>query len=958
MEKLNALLIIFALCLRNFVAKNIKYLCLVLILSPVVLPAQFLSGDQEPPGINWKKIDAKHFQIIFPEEISRDALRVANTLEHEYQAIFKTLYYPFKKIPVLLTTNSLLPNGYAALAPRRTEWAAAPIQDGADDSEWYNLLASHEIRHIVQLDKMTNYGFNEIINFAFGEELVFVVSSLIVPKWFWEGDAVLSETTLGKGGRGRDPNFDIGIRTLLLSGKRYSYYKALMGSYSDYYPNHYPLGYLLVSHVRRNYDVRSWGKILSRTAFYSFYPFAFSNSLSAITGGKGVTEIYKDAMDEFKFLWQKQQEGLILTDARILNPKNNKLYTNYYYPQFDKNGSVIALRTGLADPQTLVRITSGGKEKEIRRIASIYPVSVGGGKIAWNEINFHPRWAKQNYADIVVYDIQSGKERTITQKGNFLTPSLSPDGSRIAAVEWTSERKCALVILDSESGEIIQRAPNPENETIKLPSWSDDGRLIVFTGQKYHGKGITIYDAQSDSLRNVIDNCWQGITYPVFYQNYILYNSFYSGIDNIYAVDIKSGQRYRVTSRPFGAYNPAVSPGGNDLLFNDYSVDGYDAAEMPLDTSKWIKIEDVEDRSLKYYEPLIAQEQGGTIYNIEDIPDVQYPIKDYNPLANIINFHSWEIYPDTLNLGIRFKSRDILNTTELGVGLYFNTNERSFGGSANLSYAGFYPIIDLSLSHLGRATTYKFTSGEKITDCWLETSATAGFRIPLNISKGIYRKDIFFGASASFTKVSKQDFRSAFEISNGNFMPVSYMIGYSRLQRSVRRDMAPRWGQVFYLIYRHTPFKGDYNGDLFAAQTNLYFPGLFKHHSLWFEGNYEIQNPDNYRFEAALEFPRGYRYIYHREFAKASVNYSLPLLYPDFSLGKWFYLKRIKTNLFYDYGIGRDADRETFYRSAGSEIMFDHQWLSFFLEFSAGYRYSYKLAEEKSVSEFVFRFLF
>ncbi len=87
---------------------------------------------------------------------------------------------------------------------------------------------------------------------------------------------------------------------------------------------------------------------------------------------------------------------------------------------------------------------------------------------------------------------------------------------------------------------------------------------------------------------------------------------------------------------------------------------------------------------------------------------------------------------------------------------------------------------------------------------------------------------------------------------------------------------------------------------MFFARLGLFFPGLLKHHSLNIKGAYEGQRPDNYHFESKLPFSRGYHYKFHEDICKGSINYKIPLLYPDFSLGPVFYLKRIKANLFYD----------------------------------------------------------
>ena len=80
---------------------HLLLLCLFILIS-FHASAQF----QNPPGIDWKKIDTEHFEVIFPPEITRDAQRVANTLEYVYEPVAKTLAEKPGKISVLLSNRT------------------------------------------------------------------------------------------------------------------------------------------------------------------------------------------------------------------------------------------------------------------------------------------------------------------------------------------------------------------------------------------------------------------------------------------------------------------------------------------------------------------------------------------------------------------------------------------------------------------------------------------------------------------------------------------------------------------------------------------------------------------------------------------------------------------------------------------------------------------------------------
>ena len=169
------------------------------------------------------------------------------------------------------------------------------------------------------------------------------------------------------------------------------------------------------------------------------------------------------------------------------------------------------------------------------------------------------------------------------------------------------------------------------------------------------------------------------------------------------------------------------------------------------------------------------------------------------------------------------------------------------------------------------------------------------------------------------------------------------------------------WGQSLQLTYRHTPFAGDYSGSLLSGQLGLRFPGLWKHHSLLLETAYEWQAPDTadadvnpYRFASEHIFVQGYDYHLHARFVKGSVNYALPLLYPDWHLGALVYAKRFKVNLFYDYGRGEDGTLVTTYQSAGAELTSDLIPFSISIPLAIGVRYAYRFGERDYRFEFVF----
>ena len=87
-----------------------------------------------------------------------------------------------------------------------------------------------------------------------------------------------------------------------------------------------------------------------------------------------------------------------------------------------------------------------------------------------------------------------------------------------------------------------------------------------------------------------------------------------------------------------------------------------------------------------------------------------------------------------------------------------------------------------------------------------------------------------------------------------------------------------------------------------------------------------------------------------------SVNYTLPLWYPDIALGPVLNIQRVRANAFLDYafGQGRLFDGiNTSYTSVGGEVKFDINVMRFLPQLNVGLRYSYGLTPSVTKFEFL-----
>ncbi len=925
--------------------------------------------EQNPASLRWSQIRTPKFRVIFPKGFENQAQRTASTLQTMYEPVSQSLGKAPRPISVVLQNQTTISNGFVTLQPRRSEFFTIPIGDNSvlGTGNWLDLLSVHEFRHVVQFDKALT-GSSKAFYYLFGNQGLSLITNTAVPNWFWEGDAVCTETVLTNGGRGRIPQFDLAFRTQLLTKGTYSYPKATGRSLKDYVENHYVLGYYLTTYLKNKYGADKWGDILNKVYGFPFYPFSFSNSIKKTTGLK-VEQLYKDATDDIVNEWKTQLSQVQETPATPLPTAENKVFTNYQYPQFLPDGRIVALKSGLADIQTFVVLSPQGKEEKLfvpGFLNDAGVLSTGGNLLVWAEHHFDPRWGQRDYSVIKMLDVGGTVIRQITRKSRLLAPSFSVDGSQIVAVQFDQNNNCNLVIFDMVTGNELKVIPNATNQYYLQPRFSPDGKKIVVIASNRTGKTIETIEIESDKRQELLPRTFDNLTNPVWAGEAILFNSPVSGIDNIYAIDLNSKEQFQVTSRKFGAYNPVLSADGKTLAFNDFTQNGHRIVTTILDKSQWKKIEQVTTKPVRYFGKVLSQEKG--VGALSQVPDGTYPIKNYSK-ANVFNLYAWGAVLNSSdnNLYAGIKSQDLLSTTVLEAGYGYDATEQTGKFYAQGSYQGWYPIIDVSYSDGKRRTQGYFDRANPLdslrTDTWRQQTLTAGLRLPFNFTHSKYSETMSFAGGVNYLKVSDYDFtlRSYTDIFNGDLSSLYWQFTYQRLLKRAPRDVQSRWGQIFTLSLRNTiaSSRKENVGNQMAAQLLLYFPGFGKHHSLRLRGGYQQDNETDYRFSRGVFYPRGYGYRIFGTVSTLSGEYRMPLFYPDWAIGRWLYFQRVKTMFFADYAYGQGTQTVVVnntptkrpysdqFSTIGMDLTTDFNFMRFPQRFEIGIRAQYLTSEKR-----------
>ncbi len=977
---------------RTTIISPFKYPLLFVFITITYLPVFSQSVlPNNPPSINWHQVNTPNFKVIYPNGFEEQAQRMANTLEHIHDPEARTLGSKPKKISVILQNQSSVSNAFVSILPRRSEFFTMPSQDYnfIGNNDWLNLLASHEYRHVVQFQHAKR-GFNKALYYLFGNTTLAGMAQVSVPQWFWEGDAVATETAFTPSGRGRIPNFGLVFKTNLMEGRTFNYHKQYVRSYKNNIPNHYVLGFHMVSYLRKKTnDPEIWGKITARTWNVPFLPFAFSNAIHKETG-MHVPALYRDMAATLKKEWQDEIDQLQLTSFEKVHTRTSNAYTDYQFPQQLEDGSILVKKSGIGDIDQYV-VLKNGKENTVFTPGFMNDagmLSTANSKVVWSEYGYDPRWGVRSYSLIKAYDVISKKKWVIGGKHERLSGvALSPDGYKIVAVRSANNYQITLLLIDFFTGKILRELANAGNNFYSMPRWSNDGKKIVVLKTSSLGKTISLIDVESGKEEELFLPTQENVGHPILVGHYVFFNSPISGIDNIYALDLQNQKRYQVTSSKYGAYNPSLSKDGKEMYYNEQGRDGLDVVKTSVAPSAWKEFVAKED-SNSLYQHLVDQE--GHAHLLDSIPQTVLTTKKYSKLKGMINPYSWGAYVDNdlVNVGLGISSRDILSTTSITAGYVFDQNERTSSWKAGVSYQGWYPIVDVNFTQGNRSdnkgtieydkvigTDTTFNVQENLSFKWKEKTVEAGLRIPLVTTKSRFYSSVSVSNYFGYTNVS--EFKNSIDgggrllptnypqyflreyLDNGNLLYNHFGVTTYRLLKKSRRDINSKWGQVAFLNLYNTPFGGDFNGKQFSFYGIGYFPGLFKHHSLWGYWAYQYSQIDavnqstgeglnNYIFRNKIPLPRGQSVYRFQNFYSMSGNYTLPLWYPDLQVGPLLNIQRIRANVFFDYGFGSSifpsGTSSQSYTSTGLEMKFDINVMRFLPQFDIGFRYSYGIS--------------
>jgi hypothetical protein len=904
-----------------------------------VLPAVFVHAQQFsafPPSVKWQQINTDTARIIFPGAVDSQAQDIAAIIHKIMMLRPNSLGNNVRKVNIVLHNNTTLANGYVALAPFRSEYYLVPGSDifefGANP--WYKELAVHEYRHVLQYINF-NRGISKAASIILGQGGQALFNAMAIPDWFWEGDAVHSETSLTTQGRGRTSYFFNGYKSLWRERRNYSWMKLRNGSLKDYVPDHYNLGYLLVNYGYLKYGNDFWRKVTEDAAAFRGIVYPFQQAIKRYSGVNYKT-FRQQALNYYSHEVSRKRTDVVKRET----------VSNYYFPQCIGNDSLLYLKKSYNSlPAFFLQDKRGEHRLRLMNISTEEWFSYSNGIIAYTGYETNARWSLIDYSSIYLYNIKTGEQTKITSKAKYYTPDISPSGKKIIAVFVDAATKTSLHVLDV-SGKILQTIQPPNRTNFAHPRFIDDNTIVVTERLPNATMQMSRIDLLNGSREILIPSTSALLGYPFYSNGSVYFVSSVAGMDDIYALQLSDKKVFQLASGTTGKYYPSVYK--DRLLWSAFTSNGLKIQKEILNTSSnEVDASIWKEVVLPYPVASADIPPSTTIVNASR----RFPVTRYRQGAHLFNFHSWQPNYTDPEFTLSLFSNNILNTFSNELYYRYNQNETSHAFGFVSSYGALFPIINAGLEYnIGRSIATRTRSYELN-----QFEGKIGLNVPLNFTAGRTYK--FFNAGSNIvynrtmsTLQSKDSFERTIQY-------LSHFIRWSHYLPEARQHIYPKFGYTFSGDLRHlidTKGWGFKRSSQWLSGAQLFLPSV-KNHSIVLSAAYQRIDTNSVIFSNRFSISRGYEDYYYKKMWRVSGNYHFPIAYPDFGVANIIYFQRVRGNIFYDHTVadtsyfsGRPLNMNL--RSTGAEIFFDTKlWNE--LPVSFGIRGSYLLNNGRSAND-------
>ena len=581
-----------------------------LLLLLVALTGQIPGSISIDPGLKWYTLETRHFDVNFacrgkPDD---DTLVLPRAVAAIAEEVYATLapavgWSPAGRTQIVVADFYDFLNGWAAPFPSNTI-TIIPTPDGGgrvNDDDWLRTLILHEYTHILQTDMVT--GVPRALRRVFGRV---VLPNAVAPAWLNEGYAVLCETRFTDFGRLRSADFDMQVRAAADSGRLLPVDRC-----GNYELRRYPGGnapYLYGSMVQR-FAAKSepdiWRDYNRRRS--AAIPF-IENFQARRTFGKSIYGLW----DEWDLATARSAESL---RASLGEPTSVRRLTHEGFytsaPCWSSSGSSIyyASRTGREYPAIKAVDAATGETRTVYRgpIGGTLSLSRDGRWLAFAEQNVTDDYYE--FDDLCLLDVSTGTLARLTRGLRARDPDFAPDSTLLVFVT-NGRGGNALRLIDWRTREVTTLAAPDDRTAFHRPRFSPSGKWIAVGVQRPGGYAdIELVDRRTGwtipvthDRANDISPCWSRTG------RFLFFVSDRTGIYNLFAYQLATGETFQCTNVPYGVFEPAVAPDNRSIALVKHYASGDDIGVIDFRAADWRPAPEFTDTlpSLAYDDSAVA----------------------------------------------------------------------------------------------------------------------------------------------------------------------------------------------------------------------------------------------------------------------------------------------------------------------------------------------------------------
>ncbi|MEO6167973.1 MAG: hypothetical protein ABIO46_13550, partial [Chitinophagales bacterium] len=577
--------------------KRIKR-CVILLLSgmmPLITNAQEYFGQNKVKydELNFKVYNTPHFRIYYYDQEADAVKDIAQLSEIWYDRLSTVFHHEFSRPNPIILYASPEHFQQTDIIPGLIGEGTGGVTEGNKNrviipltGSWKdnNHVLGHELVHAFQYDILTHNDSTNIRDIG------------NLPLWFVEGLA--EYLSIGS----YDPNTAMWMRDALVQDE-FPTLKKMTNNY-HYFP--YRWGQAFWAYAAGTYGDNIIPKLYKECAVFGYQ--------------MGIQKVLGIKADEFSKRWKENVESYYraylnepitgFTPGRRMFEDKKAIDEQDFAPSVSPNGkyvvflsarNIFTLDLFLADAHSrkiirkLKTETSDAHGNALRLMESAATWSPDSRNMAF--ISYE---AGKHYLNIVQASNGKTKEKMLIEElQSLLNPSWSPDGKKIV-FSGINQGSSDLYTIDLKSKEVV-RLTNDKFSDLQA-TWSPDSKSIVFITDRFSGTDFTTYTFGNYEIAslNIADKSiihiplFPGVNHidPLFGKeaNLLYFIAAPDGVSNIYRYNLTTSAMERITHEKTATagiteLSPALSIASKtgDLFFSVFKETGYQLYSLKAD---------------------------------------------------------------------------------------------------------------------------------------------------------------------------------------------------------------------------------------------------------------------------------------------------------------------------------------------------------------------------------------